>query len=120
MAQLVSGTRLTLFLPVNNSGEQWAAARVVAEVNSTYRGSTRSSFAPSTFRGYWVNTGGDILIDEISILIVDVENDADDLIFVEEILTSLKLVMLNVYEECGSPQYEAWLVAQPISRTVES
>ena len=119
MVSLAGGARVTLFLPVNDRFERLAAAAIVSEVNRRYGGSTHSPFEPPTFRGYWVDVNGDIIIDEVAVLIVDVQRAVEDHDFTSD-LEDLRESALTAYSNAGSLQTEVWLVLQPIYRVVES
>lgn len=114
MRSLLSGTRLTLFLPVNTAAERIAAARAIAMSNQRFGGSTRSSFVPATFRGYWLHNGA-VYTDDISLVLADMQREASDRGFLEE-LQVLKTAILDSYKAEGSPQEELWMVISPVQR----
>ncbi|MGI8554290.1 MAG: hypothetical protein ACR2PL_26420 [Dehalococcoidia bacterium] len=112
---LVDGTRLTLFLPVNTSAEALAAASVVSQVRQRYRRATHSTFQPPAFPGYWFDERGDLVVDEISLVVVDVPRDLADTSFVSE-LEAVRVSIFEAYRSAGSPQDEVWLMVQPVER----
>lgn len=106
---IVAGTRVTCFLPINNSDEVAAATRVISEISRRYHGATHSLFQPSAFRGYWVQDGS-LVLDEVSLVIVDVPHAPDDPVLLAG-LESLKASIFEAYRVAGSPQDEVWLTA---------
>lgn len=113
MGAPTQGTRVTLFLPVNNSREQAAAAQVISHVTRLYGGVTSSMVPRPVFTGSWVS-GGAIVRDRIALTIVDVSaRELSDSSFCDE-LDALRAYACQTYERFGALQQVIWLGAHRI------
>lgn len=118
MASLVGGTRVTLFLPVNDPAEQQAARLVVAAANRRFQGSTHSSMVPPGFWGYWVDPTTSIVYeDQVALVIVDLLPAHDDAALLV-VLSEWKAEAFDAYAAVGSPQAEMWMTIQAVHRVV--
>ena len=120
MAEVEPRVRITLFLPVNSPSERGAAANVVAFLNQEFGGSTHSAFQPPMLRGYWVEENGDILIDEITVVIVDAEDEAGAEDVLSKRLGDIRALAFDEYAAAGSVQDEIWLATYDVARVVSA
>jgi hypothetical protein len=115
VASRVSGTRITLCLPVNTAAERSAASRVIDGFNQKYGGATASRFQPATFLGFW-DEGSRIIVDEIAVVMTDVDGELDDLL---ADLEDVRATILQAYADAGSPQLDTWVVAHRTLRIAQ-
>ncbi len=115
MALRIEGTRVTVCLPVNTPTETSAAGDVVRMLVRRYRGATASLLNAPVFVGSWEDGDGNVVLDNVALVIVDVrDRGLDDDTFLAE-LGELKGFVFERYGDAGSPQAEVWLIASPIS-----
>lgn len=114
-------TRITFFLPCNDSKEAIAVNRIINRLRTKYGGATHSLPMPTTVRGYYKyalpNGRKRWVRDEIVFLVTDTNEKVGDK-SVEDYLENLKKDIFSYYNSVGSPQDEIWVVTNRIWRLV--
>jgi hypothetical protein len=101
---------------VNGARESGAAGAIVQEVASTFGGCTRGPFSQPTYRGYWRDPlTGVLYVDEVAPVIVDADVVLEDEGLTEQ-LHALRTRVLEIYDQFGSRQAEAWVVIHATRR----
>ena len=88
-------------------------ARVAALVREAFGAYTQTIAQPPVVRGYWLYQG-ELYIDELALLFVDLQASEFPREVLEETLDTLRTGALAAYRDLGSEQLELWISVEAI------
>jgi hypothetical protein len=98
------GTRVTIALPVGNSGEAKAAIFSLNTILSTFGTATHSLLQPASFEFKRLNRGtGRIELKEICLVDVVTSYQMNDASFLKKLLIVKRAIQAEYRRYCGSP-----------------
>jgi hypothetical protein len=113
-------TRVSVFLPANNSAEMKAIRNIQHQIMNNFPGMTISVLRPNVFDGFYlglVSGVRTILKDNITLIIIDINQSMDNPTLDTD-LASLKIAIHAEYSNASSPQGDIWIVVHPLYKLI--